>query len=108
MVVLDGNRFEFTYLRALAASDTAVAASLAGNRALVLGMTLPHNLILRRSDADDMLRACCRAGAAASAKLSGNHRDTVADLDCVEVAGSGTIAQTQTSVLTLVHAAKQI
>ena len=105
VVVLNCDSFELTYLHALTASDTSVGASLASRSALIFGVALNNNFVLRRSNSDDMLRTSACASSAACAEFSCHNRNAVANLDRVEVTSSGAVPKSKAAVFALVHSA---
>ena len=93
MVVLDGDSVELADLSALAAADAAVLACLESLGSLVSILALNNYLVLKRSDTDNVLRACCCASSASCAEFTCYYCYSVADLDSSEVACSRAVAE---------------
>ena len=107
VVVLDGDSFKLAYLSALTASDAAVLTCLEGLSSLVTVLALNNDFVLSRSDTDNMLRTCGCACSASGAEFTSYYCYSVADLDGAEVAGSGAVSESQTSILASAHSSEE-
>ena len=100
MVVFNLDSLKFAYLFALFASDTSVGAGFSCLCARILGVALNDNLVLCRSNADNMVRALLCTDSAAYAHFSVNNGNTVAHFDCAIRTCCFAVSQSHTSVST--------
>ena len=104
-VVFNCDRFKLTSLFALLASDTTVGASFSCLSTCILGVARNNNLVLCRSNSDNLVRALVSTHTAAYAEFSCYYSYAVANLDCAVRTDSFAVAKAKTAVNTASAAA---
>lgn len=99
VVILHVDGIKFTALFAQLTGDTADAADVLCNAALIDGAAANHHTHLVRNDLDELIGTNLSAGTAADTSVAIHYCNAVFNIDCSIIADLDAVTKAQTSLL---------